>query len=102
MTGFTIVRQGESVPFVFDRDGEDINGWVCTINVKTFASDASLITRVIEPDESQERWEGFLTSSETSLLSLTNYRLIGVLTNATTGEEEQPLIRFNITESWAD
>ena len=102
MTAFRIVRKGTSVPFVFDRDGESIDGWVCTINVKQSPSETSVITREVEPDTLCNQWEGLLTSADTNTLGLHDYRLIGVLTNATTGEEEQPIIRFRVTSSWAD
>lgn len=94
-----ILRQGESLPFVFDRSGESIEGWVCTINVKVFADDTALISRVIAPVD--RTWPGFLTSAETGALNVGIYRLTGVLTNSTTDEEEQIPIRFNITDTWA-
>ncbi len=97
-----IVRQGESLSFTFDRDGEEISGWTCTINVKIYSSDTSLITRTIEPDENNREWNGYLTSTETSALSVATYRLIGILTDSETDEEEQIVIRFRITDSWAD
>lgn len=99
MSKISVVRQGEDFEFVFDLGGESIDGWVCTIEVKMFPSDTSSITRVIVP--TGNAWEGFLTSSETALLAIGTYRLIGVLTNSTTDEERQPIIRFNITDSWA-
>lgn len=94
-----IVRQGESLPFTFDRGTESIEGWVCTIEVKNFTDDTSSITRIIPAVGNA--WPGFLTSAETALLAVGLYRLIGVLTNSTTDEEEQVPIRFNITDSWA-
>lgn len=99
---FTIIRKGESLPFVFDRSGESIEGWICTIEVKEFPSDTSAITpRIISPDG--DTWPGFLTSDETASLPVAGYRLIGVLKNASTNEEEQVMetTRFNITNSWA-
>lgn len=98
-TPIRIVRQGGSVPFVFDRDGESIDGWICTINVKIFKNDSSVITRVIT--EEDDTWPGFLTSTETDALALGMYRLIGVLTNASTNEEEQVVLRFNLIQKWA-
>ena len=101
MTFIQPIQKGESVPFIFDRGGESIEGWVCTINVKRLNADASSITRVIPPVG--DTWPGFLTSTETDTLTTGGkpYRLIGILTNAATGEEEQVTkIRFNITESW--
>lgn len=96
----TIIRKGESLPFVFDRSGKSIEGWICTINVKRFPDDASQITRAIVPNGTT--WPGFLTSSETEgLNSIGLYRLIGLLTNSSTGEEEQVPVRFNLANAWA-
>lgn len=97
-----IVRQGESLSFTFDREGESIEGWTCVINVKVYPSDTSLITRTIEPDESEQQWSDYLTSTETAALDVATYRLIGILTNSSTDEEEQIPIRFQITSNWAD
>lgn len=99
MSKISVIRKGEDFEFVFDLGGESIDGWICTINVRKFTGDTSLITRVIAPEGNT--WPGFLTSAETALLDIGLYRLIGVLTNSTTDEERQPLIRFNITDSWA-
>lgn len=98
----TIIKQGESLPFEFDRSGEDITDWICEIEIKQFTSDASFITkREITPDNTSESWPGFLTSTETSALANGLYRLIGILTNSTTDEEEQVPIRFQVSDSWA-
>ena len=99
MAKITVVRKGESLPFVFDRGDESIDGWVCLAEVKKFTSDAALISRTITADG--ETWPGFLTATETTALAIGLYRLIGVLTNSTTDEEEQVLLRFNVTEAWA-
>ena len=81
------VRKGGSMAFVFDRGGETVAGWICTILVKPFKADASSITRVIQLD-SNNQWSGYLTSTETdTLVASTLYRLIAILTNATTDEE---------------
>jgi hypothetical protein len=95
------VNKGDSFPFVFDRDGETTEGWICTIHVKEFKSDASLITRVI-PLDANNQWSGYLTSTETDTLTApTLYRLIAILTNAANVEEEQVLVRFQLNEAWA-
>lgn len=102
MTATTIIRQGESLPFQFDRGDESIEDWTCTIEVKQYPSDTAVISRVITPTGSV--WEGFLTSTETNTLTTsTQYRIVGVLTNSTTDEEEQITygVRFFVTESWA-
>lgn len=99
---FTIIRKGESLPFVFDRSGEEVTDWVCTIYVKRFTSDTSLITpRIITAVD--RTWPGFLTSTETNTLPVGDYRLIAVLDNAVSDEEEQVMetTRFNVTSSWA-
>jgi len=97
----TIIAQGESVPFLFDRGGQSIEDWICTIEVKKLPSDAADITRVITPVDGA--WPGFLTSTETTALSLGLYRLNGILTNSTTDEEEQvtQTTRFKVGDSWA-
>ena len=94
-----IIRKGGSLPFRFDRGDLTIEGWICNIRVKKFPDDGSSISRLIETRAGG--WPGLLTSAETDTLSIGTFRLIGVLTNATTDEEEQILRRFNITESWA-
>lgn len=99
-----IVRKGESLDFTFDRDGKTIVDWICTINVRKYPGDASLITRVIPPDNNSRdnpQFKGFLTSTETDGLATGTYRLVGILTNASTDEEEQQNIRFNVTEKWS-
>lgn len=97
----TIISQGESLPFQFDRGGQSIENFVCTIEVKMIPSDVSSITRVITPVD--DAWPGFLTSTETSALSLGLYRLLGILTNSSTDEEEQvtQTTRFKVGDSWA-
>lgn len=99
----TPVRKGESFPFSFDlvggSDDNSIDDWVCTIEVKKFPGDTASISRVITPTGSV--WSGFLTQAETSALAIGTYRLIGVLTNSTTDEEQQIPVRFNITDTWA-
>ena len=99
-----VVRKGMSLPFVFDRAGKAISGWICTITVKEFKNDAAIFSRIIPEDATLDPpgWSGFLTSTETDTLTTdTLYRLIGVLTNTTTGEEEQIVRRFNLTQAWA-
>lgn len=102
MTKITVANKGESVDFVFDRGGESISGFVCTIFVKEFSSDSAIITRVVEPDSDSESWSGFLTSSETDLLTPgTTYRFMAVLASATTGEQDEIQTRLSITATWA-
>lgn len=92
------VRKGRSLPFVFDRNGETIENWICTINVKRFPGDTADISRVIEPDGLE--WPGFLTSTETAALAaLGTWMLIGTITNATENRAEYPIIRFHVAEA---
>ena len=94
------VRKGESLPFTFDRGDESIAGWTCTIKVKEYDEDTALITKIITPTDGQ--WKGFLTGTETATLTEGNtYRIVAVLTNATTDEAEQVEARFSLTASWA-
>tara|TARA_R110000782_G_C14819205_1_gene413826 strand:+ start:26921 stop:27232 length:312 start_codon:yes stop_codon:yes gene_type:complete len=102
MSAISVIQQGESLPFIFDRNGEDITGWICTIFVKQYPADTALITRII-PASNARTWEGFLTATETAALdesSTSPYTLAGILTNSTTNEEEQIPIRFNVAPSW--
>lgn len=94
-----LIKRGESLPFLFDRDGQDVSGWVCTINVSQYPGDTPEISRVVEPTGNE--WEGFLTSAETTALTkLGIWRLTGVLTNATTNERESVPVPFNLSEAW--
>jgi len=94
----TIIRQGESLPFVFDRDGEDITGWTCLIEVKMFPDDTAIISRTIIPEE--EQWKGFLTQTETMDLEVGLYYLTAQLSNTSTDEEEQKPTRFQVSKAW--
>jgi hypothetical protein len=100
MSGIEIIGKGDSLPFVFDRNGLDISGWICTLEVKQYPADVAIISRVITPTNGV--WEGFLTSTETDTLTAgITYRMVAVLTNATTVEEEQVVVRFFMRVSWA-
>lgn len=101
MAKIKTIYSGESLPFCFDRDGGDVSGWICTMIVKKFPADTAVIERVITAVGNA--WPGFLTSTETTGLTLngkTPYILAGILTNAGTGEEEQVPIRFSVAPSW--
>jgi len=102
MAGIIKIQQGESLPFSFDRDGEDISGWTATISIKQYPADTSLITpRVITP--TGEVWSGFLTQTETAGLSVSSkvpYSLIAKLSNGTTDEETQIPVRFHVSGAW--
>jgi len=105
MPAITVIRQGEDLEFVFDLNGEDISGWICTIFVKRFPADDDdefIIPRQIPPDG--RTWPGFLTSVETASLPVSSkspYFLTGVLTNSSTDQERQIPRRFNVTVPWA-
>jgi hypothetical protein len=103
MNKLTIIRQGESLPFEFDRDGADINGWTCTISWKEKPGDAAIASRVVPA--SNGTWPGFLTQSETSGLPVlpkgAAYYLIAKLENTGTDEEEIITVRFKVSTAWA-
>lgn len=105
MAKIKVIRQGESLPFVFDRDGEDITGYVCTIFVKQFPSNVSDITRIIEPSVNEKtgigEWSGFLTQTETSALDVGLWIINAKLVKASTDEEEAIPVRFTIAVPWA-
>jgi len=98
MSAITIIRQGGDLKFAFDRDGEDISGYICLIEVKQFPNDTAIISRTIPPVE--QTWPGTLTSTETSPLAVGLYWLIAKITNATTDEERQIPERFQVTKAW--
>lgn len=98
MSKIDIIQQGESLPFVFDRDGEDIAGYTCLIEVKMLPDDQAIISRVITPEE--EQWKGFLTQTETMGLEVGLYYLTAQLSNVGTDEEEQKPTRFQVSKAW--
>ncbi len=92
------VPKGRSFAFVFDRNGQDIAGYICTINVQRFPGDTPAITRTIEPDHN--KWSGFLTSTETAALDPAGtWMLIAAITNASDDKAEYQTIRFAISEA---
>ena len=99
MTKIQVIRSGDSLPFTFDRGTEEIVNWVCTLQVRKHTGDTPAISRVIPP--LGDTWPGYLTQAETSALGTGLWRMIGVLTKASTDEEEQVPLRFNVTDSWA-
>jgi len=99
-----VIQQGESLPFSFDRGGESLDDYICTIFVKEFPNGSVLITRVIplgENELGEAAWVGFLTSTETAALAVSLFYLTGKLTNSLTDEEEQVPIRFKVSKVWA-
>ena len=96
-----LIRQGESLPFVFNLYGENTSGWICTINVRTYPKEVIILTRQIsQEDTTSLYWHGFLTSTETSALDPGIYRLTGTMTNSQEDEEIQQTIRFQVSQSW--
>lgn len=95
MTKPNVLQPGESFSFSFDLDGESIGGWSCTIYVKEYPNDEPIITRSIEP--TNNAWSGFLTSTETTLLPVSQQILTAKLTNTETLEEEEQSIKFYIS-----
>ena len=96
---------GESADFKFDRGGDPIDGWTCTITVKKFPSGADLIApRVIPPVG--RAWPGFLTNSETSSFVYAGptgglHYLIATLVNLVDDQLEQIPVRLSVTTAWA-
>ena len=92
---------GDSIPFVFDRGGQSLDGWVCTINLKIFPGDVTIVNRIIPA--TGDTWEGFLTSTETDIAA-GDYRLIGKFVKAATDEQESSSQdkRFRLSEAYAD
>ncbi len=93
---------GDSIPFVFDRAGESLDGWICTINVKVYPGDATLVSRTITA--SGDEWPGFLTQTETEAFSEGDYRLIAKFVKASTDEQESSSqdMRFRLSTAYAD
>jgi hypothetical protein len=103
MNKLTIIKQGESLPFSFDRGENSISGWTCTISVKEKPADAAILSRVVAPSDGA--WTGFLTQTETAALPVLSkgapYYLIAKLSNTSTDEEEIITARFKISTAWA-
>jgi hypothetical protein len=94
-----LIKQGESLPFEFNLNGESTSGWICTIDVREYPKSTSLISRVI-PTTTGYGWTGYLTSTETAALPEGTYRLTGIATNATNDEERQQPVRFTVSQPW--
>lgn len=92
------IQQGESLPFKFDRGGESIAGWTCTITVKQYPGDTASISRVI-PAVGLE-WPGFLTTTETGSLAPGLWFLTASLINLADNTLEEIPVRFGVAKSW--
>ena len=99
MRALTVLQKGESLPFEFDRGDNSIDGWTCTISVKTKPSAAVEFTRVIPPLNG--KWPGFITQSESSALAIGLFYLIALLEDTSTDEQEIITVRFRISTEWA-
>lgn len=99
-------QKGESFPFCFDRGGNEIDGWTCTIFVKQFPGDVAAITRVIPAGVNitgQPAFPGFITSTESrDNLKPGLWYVAAKLTKPDNDEEEQVPIRFNVSPSWTE
>lgn len=98
MGAMTRIKQGESLPFQFDRGGESLSGWTCTISVKKFPSDTAILSRAITPVGNT--WPSFLTQAETALFGIGTHQIIGKLEKTGTDEEEQEVLKFHVQEAW--
>lgn len=98
MSAIPIIRKGGSLSFSFDLDGDSITDWVSVIKVKQFPDDTASVSRTIEGVD--DKWEGFLTSTETAALATGAWWLIAILTNSNTNEERQVPERFQVVEDW--
>ncbi len=101
MSAIQLIRQGESLPFIFDLGGAPIDGWVCTILVHKFFADSPAIKRVVAPKG--RSWPGFLTESETLGLdqnSKSLWHLTGLLVNDDTDQEIQIDRPFHVSKSF--
>lgn len=94
-----IIQRGESFPFVFDRGGEPIDGWLCTIFVKRYPGNTASISRAITPTNGV--WSGFLTAAETTPLPISQQIITAKLTNASTNKAEEQSIKFYVSSPWA-
>jgi hypothetical protein len=97
------VQQGESVPFKFDRDGGEIETFVCTVSLVQRPGDTDLLTgagRIIPPRSQDRSFPGFLTNTETGPLAIGLYYLIASLVSVSTNELEEIQARVDVTERW--
>ncbi len=90
MSKIVSIKPGGSLPFVFSRMGERLDGWVCTVQVQQFPDGDILIGPRVIPAVGR-LWPGWLTSLETEDLAITTklpYYLIGIITNTGTDEKQ--------------
>jgi hypothetical protein len=94
-----VIKQGESLDFEFDLNGDSTSGWVCTLNLKKFPDDTTRINRVVTAKD--DKWTSFLTATETKNLDVAQYMLIAKLVKASTNEKDQQIKRFYVTKKWS-
>ncbi len=86
MASIKRIRQGDgSLNIVFSRGGLPIAGFICTLYVKQFTSDAAAITRELTAVDTTT-WSDLLTIAETVNLKVGQWHAFGVLKDAATGE----------------
>lgn len=104
MAKIASLREDGSMPFIFDRSGMSLSGWILNVFVKQFPDGDVLIgPRVVAATGFV--WEDYLTSTETAVLppnSGTPYYLIGLMTNSSTDEKEEDILRFHVGKRWSD
>ncbi len=93
---------GDSIPFSFDRGGKSLDGFVCTINLRVYPGDSTLVSRAITAVGT--KWPGFLTATETASLSVGDYRLSAKFVKAATDELESSSQdrRFRLSVAYVD
>jgi hypothetical protein len=104
MAKIQVIRKGESLPFSFNLGTTDTAGYVCTITVRQYPANAASISRVVESTvdatTGQTVWAGFLTATETAALDVGMWVLNANLVKASTVEQTDIPVRFQITPNW--
>lgn len=96
----TTIRQGGDLPFVFDRDGESIEGFICTVTVKQVPGTATSIADFVV-EAVGNTWPGSLTPEQTADLNPGTYYLVAKITNAANEEDRQIPERFHVTRRFS-
>ncbi len=105
------VKKGESLDFSFDRGGEPLTGFICTLTVLQFKGATPIISRVIpislDVKTGMNVWSGFITSTEMDTLNNSpnsnTWWAVGIIADAATLEEEQispGSVRFKLGAGW--
>jgi hypothetical protein len=101
------IRQGESLELKYTYDPpQDLTDFVCTVNVRVDnegdPTDEELrITKTLtELSNDGMSYVGRLTSGETNLLIQGNYWIAGELNNSTTGQNQETVCQFEITQQY--